>query len=87
MGRDIATDYLNALREEYASYKAAGIAKADEVAEALAALGFDPREKAMEKGAKQRVVAPAPTERAVEADAPPKKPGRPARKRQELATN
>lgn len=72
--RDVDADYLAAYQAEYAAYKAAGLDRADEVAEILDGLGHPVKAKAAPKKtpAKQRAVAADTTEKAVEGDVNPK---------------
>jgi len=75
--RDVKADYIAAHLAEFESYKTAGLTeRANAVAVVLRQLGVEV-DKAP-AGVKERAVAPEPVERAVEADAPPKRrPGRP----------
>lgn len=74
--RDPEADFVAAYRAEYATYKNAGLdERAEAVAAELRALGHAVDAPAV----KERAVSPDPLERAVEADAAPKRRGRPSR--------
>ena len=71
--RDYQADFQQALLAEYRSYLSAGYTeRAKEVADQLKLFGLRP-----EPGVKERAVPDEQLERAVEGDAPPKRPGRP----------
>lgn len=71
--RDIQADYIKAYLAEYESYQKANDPRADDVVEALRGLGHEIKRP---EGVKERAV-PEPLEKAVEADTPPKRRGRP----------
>ena len=75
--RDVEAEYAKAYVAEYESYKTAGLDdRAKAVAAELRKLGHEV-ESAPKK---ERAVSPEPLERAVEADAAPKRRGRPSSK-------
>lgn len=75
--RDVEGDYAKALRAEYETYKKYGREdRAKEVAAELHRVGHEVASAPV----KERAVSPEPLERAVEADAAPKRRGRPSQK-------